>query len=144
GSTLATVAAWLRCASPVAALMSLLGAGDVRMRGLSSTLNVPLRFALISAGLSAVLLLWTWSRLTSRLFDRDRSSGMIVDDQTRSLRAVRRIMFLVDPNRRSRPIGPFVNPVMVKEFRCRRFGRLHWLLRLVAACGVLSLALAIL
>jgi hypothetical protein len=30
---------------------------------------------------------------------------------------------------------------MVKEFRCRRFGRLHWLLRLVAACAVLSLAL---
>ena len=30
---------------------------------------------------------------------------------------------------------------MVKEFRCRRFGRLHWLLRLVAVCAVLSLGL---
>lgn len=30
---------------------------------------------------------------------------------------------------------------MMKEFRCRRFGRLHWLLRLVAFCAVLSLAL---
>ena len=34
-----------------------------------------------------------------------------------------------------------MNPVIVKEFRCRRFGRLHWLVRLVAACGVISLAL---
>ena len=50
-------------------------------------------------------------------------------------------MFLVDPQRRSRPIGPLTNPVMVKEFRCRRFGRLHWLLRLVALCALLSLGL---
>jgi ABC-type transport system involved in multi-copper enzyme maturation permease subunit len=47
----------------------------------------------------------------------------------------------VDPQRRSRGIGRFVNPVMVKEFRCRRFGRLHWLLRLVATCAILSLGL---
>ncbi len=32
---------------------------------------------------------------------------------------------------------------MVKEFRCRRFGRTHWLLRMVAGCAVLSLALSI-
>jgi ABC-type transport system involved in multi-copper enzyme maturation permease subunit len=31
---------------------------------------------------------------------------------------------------------------MVKEFRSRRFGRIHWLMRLVAACAVLSLGLA--
>src|SRR5262249_42135597 len=40
-----------------------------------------------------------------------------------------------------RGIPPLVNPVMVKEFRCRRFGRLHWLLSLVAACAILSLGL---
>ena len=28
---------------------------------------------------------------------------------------------------------------MVKEFRTRKFGRLHWLLRLVALCGIISL-----
>ena len=32
---------------------------------------------------------------------------------------------------------------MVKEFRCRRFGRLHWLLRLIAGCAVLSLLLTL-
>jgi ABC-type transport system involved in multi-copper enzyme maturation permease subunit len=30
---------------------------------------------------------------------------------------------------------------MVKEFRCRRFGRVHWLLRLVAICALASLGL---
>lgn len=57
---------------------------------------------------------------------------------------LRRLVFIVDPGRRSGAISRFVNPVTVKEFRCRRFGRLHWLLRLVAACAVLSLALSIL
>src|SRR5262249_57476320 len=56
-------------------------------------------------------------------------------------RAARRLFFLVDPQRRSRGIGPLVNPIMVKEFRCRRFGRLHWLLRLISGCAVLSLFL---
>src|SRR5262249_47039589 len=59
-------------------------------------------------------------------------------------RTIRRFLYLADPQRRTRPIGPLTNPVMVKEFRCRRFGRLHWLLRLVAVCAVLSLGLAIL
>ena len=34
-----------------------------------------------------------------------------------------------------------VNPILVKEFRSRRFGRFHWVLRLVAGCAVLSLGL---
>src|SRR5207302_5673962 len=69
------------------------------------------------------------------------AQGHITDDRHVAIRTARRFLFLVDPQRRSRGIGPFVNPVMVKEFRCRRFGRLHWLLRLIAACAVLSLAL---
>jgi hypothetical protein len=32
-------------------------------------------------------------------------------------------VFLVDPQRRKKGIGFFMNPVMVKEFRTRRFGR---------------------
>ena len=37
---------------------------------------------------------------------------------------------------------PFVNPVLVKEFRSRTFGRSHWMLRLVSGCALLSLALS--
>jgi hypothetical protein len=32
---------------------------------------------------------------------------------------------------------------MVKEFRTRKFGRLHWLLRLIALCAVISLGLTV-
>ena len=34
-----------------------------------------------------------------------------------------------------------MNPVMVKEFRTRRFGRTHWLLRLVSVAALISLLL---
>jgi hypothetical protein len=53
------------------------------------------------------------------------------------------VFFLIDPQRRSAGIPWFLNPVMVKEFRSRKFGRLHWLLRLIAGCAVLSLLLTL-
>ncbi|MFO1065534.1 MAG: ABC transporter permease [Pirellulales bacterium] len=49
----------------------------------------------------------------------------------------------MDPEARSFGIPLWVNPVMVKEFRTRKFGRLHWLLRLVAVCAVVSLLLTV-
>ena len=131
----------LRCLSPVAALMSVLGTGDVASQGLMTFSNVAGRFAVSSLAVTAVCALATLGRLNHRIFDRARPQGAISDDQHLAVRTVRRMMFLVDPQRRSRGIPPLVNPVMVKEFRCRRFGRLHWLLRLVAACAVLSLGL---
>jgi ABC-type transport system involved in multi-copper enzyme maturation permease subunit len=135
---------WLRCASPLAAMMAIQGSSDVGMRGLLSQVDVPARFTLLSLGTTVVLLLWTLARLNHTIFDQTRSAGMIANDQSVGVRLFRRLLFIVDPQRRSWSIGRFVNPVMVKEFRCRRFGRLHWLLRLVAACMVISLALAIL
>jgi ABC-type transport system involved in multi-copper enzyme maturation permease subunit len=52
------------------------------------------------------------------------------------------MVFLVDPQRRKKGISFFMNPVMVKEFRTRRFGRSHWLLRLISAAALFSLYLA--
>lgn len=138
---LADVGDWLRGVSPFAAVMSLQGAGDLGASGLISTSNVAARFAVISVVLTTVFSLWTISRLNHTIFDQARSAGLISNDQSFGVQLWRRLMFLVDPQRRSRAIGPFVNPVMVKEFRCRRFGRLHWLLRLIAVCAVLSLGL---
>ncbi len=140
-TSLADVGDWLRCTSPFAALMSLQGAGDLGASGLISISNVPARFTLVSLVLTAVYSVWTITRLNHTIFDQTREAGRISDDQSLGIRLWRRLMFLVDPQRRSRAIGPFVNPVMIKEFRCRRFGRLHWLLRLIAVCAVLSLGL---
>lgn len=144
GGALGQVVSWLRCASPFAAMMAVLGAADVGTQGITSTINVADRFTLLSLAIAGVCSVWTVSRLNSTLFDKARDAGTMVDDQGLLIRISRRLLFIVDPRRRSRAIGPLTNPVMVKEFRCRRFGRLHWLLRLVAGSAVLSLALSIL
>jgi hypothetical protein len=80
-------------------------------------------------------------RLRPTMFDRSRSQGIITDDLGRGRQAVRRAFFLVDPQRRKKAIGWFRNPVTVKEFRQRRFGRSHWMIRLVAGCALVSLGL---
>ena len=127
--------------SPFGAMMSLTGAGDVGSKGLITKTEVLGQFTMTSLVLSVIAGVWTISRLNHTIFDQARSQGPISDDQTQSVRFFRRLFFLVDPQRRSSNISSFTNPVMVKEFRCRRFGRLHWLLRLVAICAVLSLGL---
>ena len=141
GGNLAEGSNWLRCVSPFTPLMSLLDAGDVAGGGVVDTTNVAARFLIISVTLTFIYSLWAISRLNHSIFDLSRDAGKISDEQNLGVRLLRRLVFVVDPQRRSRPIGPFVNPVMVKEFRCRRFGRLHWLLRLVAICALLSLGL---
>jgi ABC-type transport system involved in multi-copper enzyme maturation permease subunit len=138
---LAVFGDWLRSASPFAAMMSLQGAGGVGAVGVISSSNVSGRFLIVSLALTAIYSVWTIRRLNHTIFDRAREAGQISDDQSLGVRFLRRIVFLVDPQRRSRAIGPLVNPVMIKEFRCRRFGRLSWLLRLIAVCAVLSLGL---
>ncbi len=139
--SLADLGELLRGLSPFAALMSLTGAGDFGSQGLVNRTDLLGRFAICSLLIAVVGSVWTISRLNHRIFDLSRSAGAISDDQTRSIQWIRRMFFLVDPQRRSKGISSFINPVMVKEFRCRRFGRLHWLLRLVAVCAVLSLGL---
>ncbi len=69
---------------------------------------------------------------------------MITDDRGLLARLLRRLMYVVDPQRRKRGIPWYLNPVMVKEFRCRRFGRSQWLLRLVSVCAVVSIVLTFL
>lgn len=142
GGPIEMAADWLRCLSPVSAITSLLGGADAASHGLSSSSNVPLRFALLSIAVTVICSVWTTSRLNFTLFDRVRSPGTIVDDQSTKVRFLRRLMFIVDPGRRSRAMSSFVNPVMVKEFRCRKFGRLHWLMRLVSVCAIISVGLA--
>ena len=138
---LATASEHLRTVSPFAALLSLLSAGDLGGSGLISTTDVPGRFTIASLVIATVAALMTVMRLNHTIFDQARPAGKISNDQSWQVQTFRRILFLVDPQRRSQGIGNLTNPVMVKEFRCRRFGRLHWLLRLVAVCAMLSLGL---
>ncbi|MCA9009739.1 MAG: ABC transporter permease, partial [Planctomycetaceae bacterium] len=135
------IGALLRTLSPFSALMSLTGLGESASQGLDTNVDLVGQFIVSALVISIIGSIWTILRLNHTIFDRNRSAGMISDDQTTSVRAVRRVLFLVDPQRRTAGIGRWMNPLMVKEFRCRRFGRIHWLFRLVAICGLLSLGL---
>ncbi len=132
---------FLRCLSPLAALTSLTGAADIGGQGLATKTDVMGNFTVWSLLCAAGASIWTISRLNHRIFDQSRAAGTMSDDLSSSGQLLRRLFFLVDPQKRTGGIPSFLNPVMVKEFRSRKFGRLHWLVRLTAVCGILSLGL---
>ena len=139
----ATVIEWVRCVSPIPAMMETLGHEAVGSRGFVQAGGATGRFVILALILSALLLIWTTVRLSQRLMDRPRAAGKITDERSRGVQAYRRIMYLwfFDPKRRSELISPLANPVTVKEFRTRRFGRSNWMMRLVFGCMIISLAL---
>ncbi|MBI1311842.1 ABC transporter permease subunit [bacterium] len=141
-SDLARVAAILRNLSPVPAVLDVVGHGDVGSRQLEDQNSGVVTFTLFGGILSLLFAGMTVGRLNQSLLDRSRSQGNVTDDRGLGIRLFRRLMFLIDPQRRKAGIGPLMNPVMVKEFRSRQFGRLHWLLRIVGGCAVISLGLA--
>ncbi len=137
---IATVAEWIRNLSPLPAMMEIMGQGDVGSSGLkqSSSIRGFLLCTLISSIVFAAI---TLSRLNYRIFDQARSRGVITDDRGWLNRVFRRLLYIVDPQRRKTGIPWYLNPVMVKEFRSRRFGRSQWLLRLISICAVVSMVL---
>ena len=138
---LALLSDYLRCVSPLAALTVVTGMTNMGGQGLMAKADVLGRYSIAALFSAVAASIWTISRLNHRIFDQSRDAGKMSDDLSTRSKVLRRLFFLVDPQKRSAGIPSFLNPVMVKEFRCRRFGRLHWLLRLVAVCMVLSLGL---
>ncbi len=141
---LVELASWLRCLSPVPAVMEVLGQGDVGSQGMSAGGGAVGRYLLLASAASVACALATVVRLNHTLLDRARPPGVMTEDRSEGGRVLRRLLFLVDPQRRSGSMTLWVNPVMVKEFRSRRFGRSHWTLRLIAVSAILSLGLSIL
>jgi ABC-type transport system involved in multi-copper enzyme maturation permease subunit len=138
----AAAAYWLRSLSPVPAVMEVLGQGDVGSHGMSADTGAVGRYLLVASLASLACAVATVARLNQTMFDRARPAGVMTQDRSALGQAVRRVVFLVDPQRRSGGMSGWVNPVMVKEFRSRRFGRSHWTLRLVALSAILSLGLS--
>ncbi len=139
---LADAASWLRYLSPIPAVMEVLGQGDVGSHGLSSNAGAVGRYALLATAMSALCAVATVRRLNHAMLDRARAAGVMTEDRTEGGQTFRSILFIVDPQRRAGSMSLLVNPVMVKEFRTRRFGRSHWTLRLIFLCAILSLALS--
>lgn len=139
--TTAQAAEILRCVSPIPPVMELAGHEDVGSFTVTGASRTATRFALFAIAASIVFAVVTVARLNSFLLDRPRPQGIVTNERSLSQRLLRRMVFLVDPHRRKAGIRFFMNPVMVKEFRTRRFGRTHWLLRLISAAALVSLLL---
>ncbi|GAB5445038.1 MAG: hypothetical protein Fues2KO_53870 [Fuerstiella sp.] len=140
---LGDVAGLLRQLSPIPAMLQMIGDQPMNNVGLAETELLLPRYLLYTLVIIIAGSVWCVARLNHGLLDRSRSQGVITDDRSGGEKAFRRVFFLVDPQRRKAGIPFYLNPVMVKEFRSRQFGRLHWLLRLVAGCAILSLMLAV-
>ncbi|MBA3485012.1 MAG: ABC transporter permease subunit [Pirellulales bacterium] len=134
-------ASWLQDFSPIPAVMAILegtaGAGQA-----SDASGAIIRFSLTATLLTACFALHTAAMLTPTMLDRIRATGTMTQDRSVAARSSRRVWFIIDPQRRASAMPDWINPVLVKEFRSRRFGRGHWLVRLVAACAIASLALS--
>lgn len=142
GGNVSTAASWIRCLSPIPAMMELVGHGAIGSATPWTGMSPTSRFLLLAILMSTAFSGLTIFRLQHHLLDQARSQGMITDDSGLAVRAARRAFFIIDPRRRSSYIGNWTNPVMAKEFRSRRFGRSHWMLRLIGGCAILSLFLA--
>lgn len=141
-SALSQAASWLSSLSPLPVVLGILGHGDVGSVEPAYKATVQWRFLLLAAATSLAFMVIAIYRLSRGVLDRARSSGIITEEREVGARVLRRIFYLIDPQRRKSTIGYLTNPVMMKEFRSRRFGRSHWMLRLLAACALASMLLA--
>lgn len=133
----ATLAQWLTAVSPVSALQQITGS-----QAAVAELGIHTGWFefLIASGLITVLLaIVTVRKLDPILLDRPRPTGRVINRSS----WLRRLTYLIDPEKRKSIIPWWLNPIMVKEFRTRKFGRLHWLIRLIAVCAVVSLLLTV-
>ena len=141
----------LRALSPFEAMTGLLAPGisEVAVGGVAA----PTVYAIFSAGGALVFLASTYQYLRKPrqpVARATRDAGK----QGTVARVGRNVFYLYffNPRRRTYDvakkawlfgmIGRWVNPVAIKEFRCRAFGRAHWVVRSFAACLIVSLVLA--
>ncbi|MCA8995591.1 MAG: ABC transporter [Planctomycetaceae bacterium] len=135
------IADWLRHLSPLPALAEILGHQAIGGQGMVASSSSFTRYLIAASVSIALFAILTMSRLHIRIFDISRDSGTMTEDRALGQRLIRRLLFLVDPQRRSWSIGNWTNPILIKELRCRKFGRATWILRLIAICAVASIAL---
>lgn len=136
----ATIAKWLTAVSPVSALQQITG-----NQAAAASLGIStgwVEFLVLSVLISLVLAVVTIRKLDPILLDRARPTGKVIGVTTKKS-WLRGMAYLIDPNKRKSGIPGWLNPIMVKEFRTRKFGRLHWLVRLVAICAIVSLLLTV-
>lgn len=137
----ATLARWLTIVSPVGALREITST-DAATADLG-LVDSWVGYSLAALSTAMICACGTLHALSPYRSDRPKPSGTMSHDRKSVGRVFRRVSYLVDPQSRKAGIPVWINPLMVKEFRTRKFGRLHWLIRLVALCAVVSLAMTV-
>ena len=136
-----TLARWLTRLSPLGALRELTSTDAI-----TSELALAdgwVGYCVMAVLFSVACSIGTLISLDPHRYDRPKPTGVMSHDRGWIGRIFRRMSYLIDPQSRKSGIPLWINPVMVKEFRTRKFGRLHWLLRLVALCAIVSLLLTL-
>ncbi|MEC7565300.1 MAG: ABC transporter permease subunit [Planctomycetota bacterium] len=140
--SLAETASWIRCISPIPAVMDLMGHGDVGSQGFDTNVDSIMRYVVLALSSVVVFVSVSLFRLNQRILDRSRSQGVLAHQMSGLTQTLRMVFFLgMDPKKRAPNIPAYLNPVLIKEFRSRRFGRAHWIVRMMVACVLLSLFL---
>src|SRR5262245_2777993 len=114
---MAMLAAWLGSLSPAPAVMEAVGQGGAGMPGTDYATGSVMRYLIVAGAMSALCAALTLARLYFTPLDRPRPAGIMTQDRGLAARLIRRLIFLVDPQRRSGSTTLLLNPVMVKEFR---------------------------
>tara|TARA_B100000519_G_scaffold175789_1_gene164520 strand:- start:1329 stop:2711 length:1383 start_codon:yes stop_codon:yes gene_type:complete len=142
--SLSSIASWLRCISPLPPVMDIIGHRDVGAQGMDTNINSILNYVILSLSLTVIFISVALVQLNRRILDRARSAGVMTHQMSKFAQRFRMILYMgMDPKKRSPLIPGYVNPVLIKEFRSRRFGRVHWIIRTMVVCVVTSLFLAI-
>lgn len=144
----AETARWLeaiRCISPFWAMTQIVQPNFTRASGeLIQHLGSPVRlFVYITAVASIVMAFRLAWYLRTAPQPRPRPTRKATQDRGTGQRVLRRFFFLIDPDRRKRMIGNFANPVLIKDFRSRRFGKAHWIARGFCFCLVVAILLGL-
>ena len=123
--------------------MEILGDGGVGASGLqkASTLTRFMWMTFLSSGVFAAL---TLNRLNYRIFDRSRSKGAITNDRELKTRLLRRLLYIVDPQRRKTGIPCFSTQSWSKNFGVGVSVAATGYSRLIASCAIISMLLTFL
>ncbi len=131
---------YIRSASPVAAVLSVLKPGYNDLGGVARQLPPAWQIFLPAAGAGILLCAGV---VVAVLRKPPSSSDMMGGGQTAAQRSLaRRLMYLIDPKKQRPPLGGF-NPVIGKERRTGGLGSGQWLIRIFYGCLALSLGLAL-
>lgn len=137
----AFVAQALTAVSPASALQQITSSqGAAAVLGIQTGWGA---FLLASVLITILLAVMTLRSLDPVKLDRARPTGKIIARDANKAGVLRSVNYIVDPNKRKSGIPRWLNPIMVKEFRTRKFGRLHWLIRLIFICAIVSLGLTV-